>query len=167
MRVVCLGVLLALTCAPLLAQPQSLRLRDGSETAIAYDSLDAGGVGLAMIAAKGSFRVVAPAGAALTLHGWAFDKPASKAASGIAALVDDELVARGTIGLERPDVARVWGNPALARSGFALTIPADDLMPGRHRVTLFVEAADERSAFVFRDQFDVLVTAPQRAPLRR
>ncbi len=80
-----------------------------------------------------------PGGHVVRLTGWAVDQAERAPASGLAVRVDDGKIFTASYGSDRPDVARVLGDPAYRYSGFTARLEAP-LAPGPHRVSLLIYA---------------------------
>jgi hypothetical protein len=88
-------------------------------------------------------------GAPIHVAGWIVDTDARGWAGFDALHVYDGLaesgrfLARGTVGLNRPDVAAALGDPDHAASGFMATIPAGVLTNGEHTLTVYAHTPDK------------------------
>lgn len=80
-----------------------------------------------------------------TVAGWARDPRTGGAPSSVIGVVDGELVARASVGLPRPDVAAALGLPALAGSGFQMTVP---VVAGSGPLVVFVVSPDGIASIV-------------------
>jgi hypothetical protein len=71
---------------------------------------------------------------AVVMTGWAIAQDPAAAAEGTCAVVDGRIVsrARSRYGIERDDVGAAIGAPALAFSGYSMSIPPGALRPGAH-----------------------------------
>jgi hypothetical protein len=80
-----------------------------------------------------------PAGAPFRVAGWAVDSAAEGWAGfdDVQVLHGSTVLARGSVGGSRPDVASVTGNGFWASSGFEAIVPAGALQPGQ--ATLIVQ----------------------------
>jgi hypothetical protein len=89
---------------------------------------------------------VQPKDKTLLVYGWAVDSARNDTAGGVAVVVDDKpyLTYSGDL---RVDLAKQLKNTKFVRSGFHCSIPLEKLAPGRHRVSLKVQAHDHRSVF--------------------
>lgn len=86
------------------------------------------------------------AGQPATFSGFGFDPIAKTPGKAIDIVIDG--VAYGTsYGNDRPDVAVYYKNPAVARSGFRITLPAVAIKRGAHKVMVRVVSADGTSYF--------------------
>ena len=85
-----------------------------------------------------------PPKAAYELVGWAGDRSHEQAAQAACLLIDGRIDARAVaaIGSLRADVAAATHHDALRLSGFAITIPAGALAPGRHKLGVAAVSAD-------------------------
>jgi hypothetical protein len=65
-----------------------------------------------------------PAGASFTVSGWVVDTSAEgwSGIDGVQVQLGDTVLAQGTVGLSRPDVAATLGNPFYANSGFSAAV---------------------------------------------
>ena len=89
---------------------------------------------------------VTPGGVAMVLDGFGFDPVIKAPARGVDVVIDGE--AYGTAyGHARPDVASYFRVPALAATGYTVTLPAQTLGKGAHSVVVRVIAADGASYF--------------------
>lgn len=77
------------------------------------------------------------------LAGWAFGSDSAHS-RGACAVVDGKIVTKETAmyGVARNDVAAIFKEPAMARSGFEIRVPSAALTPGTHRLAVAVVAAD-------------------------
>ena len=89
---------------------------------------------------------VTPAGAAIVFDGFGFDPVAKAPAMGVDVVVDGKLYG-AAYGQPRQDVADYFKEPALARSGFTVTLPPGTLSVGAHTVVVRVVAADGSGYF--------------------
>jgi hypothetical protein len=90
--------------------------------------------------------------------GWASNIDGKQLARSICLFVDEKLFAQATsmYGMPRPDVAAASNTPALALSGFKITIPANSLPTGSHHISVEIISQDGSSAFA-RNSWDVFV----------
>lgn len=89
---------------------------------------------------------VTPGDVAMVLDGFAFDPVLKAPARGVDVVVDGK--AYGTAyGHARPDVANYFKVPALAATGYRVTLPAGSLGKGAHSLVIRVIAADGASYF--------------------
>jgi hypothetical protein len=92
---------------------------------------------------------VVSSGTPVQVSGWIVDMTASGWAGFDDLHVYDgyagsgQFLAKGTVGLDRPDVATAMGNADSALSGFAATIPAGALGPGQHTLTVYAHTPDK------------------------
>jgi hypothetical protein len=79
-----------------------------------------------------------PAGASVRVAGWVVDTSAEGWAGidDIHVLQGSTVLARGSVGGSRPDVASVTGNPYWASSGFEVFVPAGALQAGPATLTV-------------------------------
>jgi len=98
-----------------------------------------------------------PAGQGLRLVGWAIDSASNAVAGGISAEVDHEPVVPGAYGGDRPDVAAALKNDALKGSSFDIDVPAKDLPPGKHVISLHILKSDKSGYYVVKDKVRVTV----------
>lgn len=71
------------------------------------------------------------------------------------------FLAKGTVGLDRPDVATTLASPFSAPSGFTATIPAGALGHGQHTLTVYAHTPD--NGWWYRQ---VALTVAQQQPVR-
>lgn len=93
--------------------------------------------------------LTAKSGQAIVLTGWAFDSIANRPASGV------EIEVRGKrfqaeYGITRPDVAKVFQNNSLEKSGYKVTIPKGSFGPGEYQVQLHIGAAGQPGYYLGR-----------------
>jgi len=84
----------------------------------------------------------------LRLKGWAIDQNCRRAAGGVFLVVDGSLEVPALFGLDRPDVADIYGNGNYRYSGFEASVPASAIGPGRHVVGIKVISADGRNYYL-------------------
>jgi hypothetical protein len=89
---------------------------------------------------------VTPGGEPLVLDGFAFD-PVAKAPAKAVDLVVDGKAYGATYGHARPDVAAFFKVPALAATGYKVTLPAGTLAKGAHSLAVRVVAAGGEGYF--------------------
>jgi hypothetical protein len=70
------------------------------------------------------------------MSGWLVDAGACAPARGVEVRLDGRIVATARYGVPRPDVARTYGNPAYARSGFRAVWSDAGLARGSHTLRL-------------------------------
>ncbi|MGH6963739.1 MAG: hypothetical protein ACREE0_04605 [Phenylobacterium sp.] len=87
-----------------------------------------------------------PGDAPIVLSGFGFDPVAKAPATGIEVAIDGKAYA-ATYGLTRADVGAYFKTPALAPTGFTVTLPAGFLINGPHQVAVRVIAADGKGYF--------------------
>lgn len=106
-------------------------------------SVDSVAIGSAAPArpASGEPLHLAP-GQSVTIAGWAVIDRNRSPAGGVVAVIDGAARIAATYGLSRPDVAKLFGSPALRQSGFAVTLPATSFTPGNHVVRFDVLSRD-------------------------
>jgi hypothetical protein len=81
-----------------------------------------------------------------TFQGFIFDPVAKQAGKGADVVIDG--AAYGTAyGHSRQDVAGYFKNPAVANSGFLVTLPVGIIKPGQHTVTIRVVSSDGTGYF--------------------
>ena len=85
--------------------------------------------------------VVLPPGSPLAIGGWAVDDAAGGPAAGVTIAIDGVPLLDAEYGGETPGWFAPQPYPA---SGFRAIVPAADLTPGRHTVTIRVLARDGR-----------------------
>ena len=88
-----------------------------------------------------------PAGAAVTISGWAVDKSAGAPGTAVALLIDGKTRVAGRIGTARPDVAAALGSTALTDCGFSVRVPPALLRRGPHGAALLVLDAGRRAVY--------------------
>lgn len=76
-----------------------------------------------------------PQGGLLQVQGWAVDQEDGSPIAQVVLLIDGAPSGQATLGLSRPDVANVFGNPAWTNSGWTLTVPTTNLSVGKHVAT--------------------------------
>jgi hypothetical protein len=78
------------------------------------------------------------AGAPITVSGWVADTAAEGWAGfdGVQVQHGDRVLAQGTVGVNRPDVAALTGNPFWGASGFSAVVPGGSLAPGQTTLTV-------------------------------
>jgi hypothetical protein len=88
-------------------------------------------------------REATSAGAYL-MYGWGKDRNSAGPARAACLIVDGRVEERATslYGEPRADVAKALANPALARSGYLIKIPAGTFTPGQHRIGVAVVSSD-------------------------
>lgn len=82
----------------------------------------------------------------VTFSGFGFD-PVAKAPAAAVDIVIDGVAYPTTYGHQRQDVADYFKTPALANSGFTVTLPAGVVKPGQHQAVVRVVAADKSGYF--------------------
>jgi hypothetical protein len=87
-----------------------------------------------------SRALAAHSGDTLVVNGWA--TAGAKAAGAVAAVIDDSSVYVAPVDLDRSDVARVLKNDDYATSGFSLTVPTAQLLPGVHHIAFRIVTPD-------------------------
>lgn len=91
--------------------------------------------------------IVIPAGASVTVTGWAVDGPARSTAGGVFVTVDGARHFAAVYGGDRPDVAVALKNEAFRHSAFTASIPIGALPPGRYTLTLTVVTNDRQAYY--------------------
>ena len=86
------------------------------------------------------------ASATLNINGWAADPDARMPLPAIDIVIDSVPYA-ATYGMERPDVASYLKRPDLTKSGFLFVVPASQLSPGAHTISLRIVCPDNKSYF--------------------
>jgi len=78
------------------------------------------------------------AGAPITVSGWVVDTAAEgwTGIDGVQVQQGDRVLAQGSVGLNRADVAALTGNPFWASSGFSTTVPGGSLAAGPTTLTV-------------------------------
>jgi hypothetical protein len=94
--------------------------------------------------------MTAKAGQAIVLVGWAFDSHANSIASSVEAEVKGQTF-RAEYGIARPDVAQVFHNPGLEKSGYRIVIPKGQFGPGEYQVRLRIGAARQPGYYAGRN----------------
>jgi hypothetical protein len=126
-----------------LGAPIAFEIRQRSDALQRTDSIDAiNGVLVNDANAKSSGVTVLRSYHKLTVYGWAFITDGDRLANTAALLVDGNPVASATYGLSRPDVAKVFHDVRLTRSGFIGTISTDSLAAGPHVLTVQMSSND-------------------------
>jgi hypothetical protein len=88
-----------------------------------------------------------PAGATITVSGWAGDPATRSTAAGLLFLVDGgkrRFDATMGYGGDRTDVAQAFQSPAMLRTGFNASFPTSGLATGKHALELGVIRKDGR-----------------------
>jgi hypothetical protein len=112
-------------------------------------------------------EVSVPAGAILTLTGWAVDSHDNRAFAAIGGRLDDTpQIVQAIVHLPRPDVAAALGTPSARNSGFVLHIDTYGLTLGRHTIVLRGLAADHQSAYALDPALEINVTDKRAAAQR-
>ena len=88
---------------------------------------------------------------AITIIGWAIDESAQREAGGVLIAVDDEHTLTVKYGMDRPDVARAFGNNRCRFAGFVASLDASSMKIGHHKLKINVLTAD-RSGYYESDQ---------------
>ncbi|WP_296595143.1 hypothetical protein [Phenylobacterium sp.] len=91
-------------------------------------------------------RVSIRGGRPVTFAGWAYDPVARGGGKGVDIVLDGVAYGAG-YGRPRPDVADHFKIPAVAASGFAVTLPAYAVGKGKHTVVVRLVAADGLAYF--------------------
>ena len=89
---------------------------------------------------------VTPGAAPMVLSGFGFDPIAKLPAKGVDVAIDGKTYG-ADYGRPREDVANFHKLPALAATGFTLTLPAETLAKGAHSAVVRVVAADGKGYF--------------------
>src|SRR5262245_57954278 len=78
------------------------------------------------------------AGSPITVSGWVADSTAEgwTGIDGVQVQQGDRVLAQGTVGLSRPDVAALTGNPFWGSSGFSVVVPGGSLAAGPTTLTV-------------------------------
>ena len=133
----------AVTTVPVSSRDGTLAAKPGS----ALFSLDTIGIGASadvVVAGHPRPSVIAPVGSSLRIGGWAVDPATGKPVSAVLLAVDGHVLARSSIGIQRPDVAAALHLPDAAASGFRAELARDHLPLGHHTVELrFVDTAGD------------------------
>lgn len=82
----------------------------------------------------------------ILLNGFGFDPVAKVPAKGVDLVIDGKAYG-ATYGGSRADVASYFKAPALARTGYTMTLPAGTLAKGPHALVVRVIAADGKGYF--------------------
>jgi len=94
--------------------------------------------------------------AKLTFTGWAVDREARSPARAVLVLVDGgQLAVRAEYGIAREDVARYFGEPGYAQTGFRASIALDRLGRGQHRIQASVVSRDGTARWLSADGVEV------------
>ena len=80
----------------------------------------------------------------VTASGWAGTP--NGLAGGVDVVIDGKPF-KSNYGLERDDVAAATHNPALAKSGYNFSMPASQIGPGTHTLTVRVISSDKQSYY--------------------
>ncbi|MEI6697061.1 MAG: hypothetical protein WCO13_13465 [Bacteroidota bacterium] len=80
------------------------------------------------------------------ITGWAIDQPAQKLASDVIIEIDGKDY-KASLGIERPDVAKLYNNNAYKSSGWKIEIPTSLLGKGKHILTLKIVSDNHLSYF--------------------
>jgi hypothetical protein len=88
----------------------------------------------------------AKAGGSIAIGGWAADPEDGAPVKKIEVLLDNNVVAEGTLGTERADVVKVSGRQDWLRAGWAATISLATVSPGHHKLSAMAyDSAGNRS----------------------
>jgi hypothetical protein len=88
----------------------------------------------------------AKAGGSIAIGGWAADAEDGAPVKKVEVLLDNNVVAEGTLGTERADVVKVSGRQDWLRAGWAATISLATVSPGHHRLSaLAYDSAGNKS----------------------
>jgi len=74
-------------------------------------------------------------GGSIAIGGWAADAEDGAPVKKIEVLLDNNVVAEGTLGTERTDVVKVSGRQDWLRAGWAATISLATVSPGHHQLS--------------------------------
>lgn len=102
-------------------------------------------------------------GQSFEFGGWAVDHLGGRPAGGVIARIDQGREILAAYGIKRPDVAGYFRTQDYLYSGFSVVIPAADLTQGRHTITLFILAEDQKSYYIPTDYvFSVGATSQRK-----
>lgn len=79
----------------------------------------------------------------ISITGWAVDKYADGPANAVFIVIDSEMNIPSIYGLDRPDVANVYGNKNFRHSGFKASFASSLLEEGSHSVTIKIISNNE------------------------
>jgi hypothetical protein len=99
-------------------------------------------VGASPVGESKSFDI--PARDKFTIVGWAVDQQAKEPAGGVIGVVDG-VPYPAEYGRPRPDVARVFGVPSYANSGYSLELLGERFVPGAHSLLIRVLTHDRKA----------------------
>ncbi len=125
---------------PALRTLATMRVSSG-HTAYSIDSLRQAAIPEFALASRPASMTVRRR--ATIVSGWAVD--GRHTAESVFVTIDGVAVASCPIAFDRPDVAAAFRDPGRAKSGYACSVPADALKPGRH--TLGLDIATRSGAF--------------------
>ena len=126
------------------------------KTAYSLDVVRSGSQSISA-AGKEHVQVSIGRGNSMLLAGWAIDLPGGKPAGGISAQVDGGKDLPGSYGAERADVASALKNDAFGHSAFVIVVPASELPPGSHTISLKILNAARSGYYFVSDPLDVSV----------
>lgn len=93
------------------------------------------------------------------LRGWARDPFTDKPAKDIVVAADKKILTRARrLGIEREDVARHFGNPALRYSGWEAGFPVSSVPEKSSRISVYAVLSDGRSVVQFPNPHSIIVT---------
>jgi hypothetical protein len=87
---------------------------------------------------------IVPKGAILTVRGWAVLAEEPAGTTGVYAIVDDGSPLEALYGLERDDIAELYGSDVHGSCGFKAVLSTSHLAPGQHTLSLAVRDAEGR-----------------------
>jgi hypothetical protein len=79
---------------------------------------------------------VAKTGGSIAIGGWAADAEDGAPVKKVEVLLDNNVVAEGTLGTERSDVVKISGRQDWLRAGWAATISLATVSPGVHKLSV-------------------------------
>jgi hypothetical protein len=88
------------------------------------------------------YSLVIPSGNDVRVRGWAIDFPAGAPASAVLLFVDHSKMYQAIYGLESDEALKQLHDQKYRFSGFGVLIPAKDLSPGKHSLSVKVVSAN-------------------------
>lgn len=80
---------------------------------------------------KGEFKT----GASITVLGWAADAEDGAPVKKVEVLIDSNVVAEASLGVDRPDVVKVTNRSDWQRAGWEVSVRLANVAPGLHKLT--------------------------------
>lgn len=93
----------------------------------------------------------------ITINGWAVDKKANDAASGVFITIDDRIDIPALYGLSSPGVFRDFKNPNLRFSGYMATFSSSILDKGAHTLSIKIVTKDGKGYYWPKRTVDLLI----------